>query len=1401
MPELKNNTYTEEADKITLKDDNLLIVALGGDDSIVSRGKNISISGGAGKDSIRNYGTNVTIEGDAGNDIIYNDSTASNVTINGGADNDSVRNYAANVVINGGEGKDTFKNYGASVTIDGGAGKNIITNSGASVSIGGEGNNSVSNSGNYVIITGGANNDSVLNGGKYVTITGGDGNDHISTTSLASFALITGGAGADSISVRGTDILINGGDDNDSIRNYGDRITITGDEGDDIIYTGGEYATVTGDAGNDKLYATSLANHAVIDGGIGDDLISVRGSALSISGGEGNDTVRDYGANNTISGADGDDLISVIGSNAYADGGAGNDSVYATSLASALTIAGGAGNDFIRNYGAKVSITGGDGNDVIQNIISANVTVRGGTGDDSINNSSSPNALFEYAIGDGNDTIAGFDATATLKIGNGNDTYTKAVKGANLILTVGDGSIILKNAATLSSVNILGKEIILSPAWTLNGRTATYGITGGDPIVKISGVKSLDGITLNGSTVTVADSALEQRPVTINKGYVLQLGNDVTTKGSIPGGWSLDGTDATYKAAATTAGYVLADNQISYALASGGATFTVSGVQSATGLALNNKVIMVSNAALNQTSVTVSDENYSLVLADDVPISATVKESWELIANNAVYKGESTTAGYSLINNNISYTAGDAGESFTVSGVKSLDGLSLNGNVVTVANAALNQSDVTISAGYSLALGSDVEDIKTKSGWLNLDNGNIAYESNSTMAGYKLEDNQINYIDSVAGEMLIELSGISSASTLDISDGNITLAAQDFASDVAAVQGAIHNFELALDDYLNKAFTGTGDGDTINNHGSYVAIKGDAGNDKINSTGYKATVSGGAGNDSVTLSGDAGANNTYVYNAGDGNDVIYSFKQSDALQVLGTKNIEEKVKNNDVIFTVDKGTITLKDAAATGMTITLINAQEVISANRYSTAGIVRGDTMELAETLKQPYTQGENISVIDGSNVKGGAKIIGSGDGGTILGGTGNDTLTTGRNNFELTGGKGNDIFIYTGGSNVITDYSAKGTGGADKIRLNGIFGTENFNIEGDDVVLSYGSGNVLTIKDGKDKEITFAGNKSSVKIYTEEGVSDGKKKFFALAANTADSFSAAKSNKLITIDGSRVEDAINIIGNKKANYIIAGTGGATLNGGKGKDTLVGGAGKDVFVYDKKSGNKVISGYNYAKGDAISLASGVGVSQITSKKNGTALKVGGNTITVDANKFNFTEDGVAKIYDDGKLTTADGKSVTLEADSKGTFEAGSGNYSDCVNISAELVGKAVKLIGDAQANSLTGGKGKDTLNGGNNNDTLDGGKGDDSLWGGNGADTFVYQAGAGTDTIGDYNFEDSDSLLIFDKKGKAISDPISDATLSGKDWTLSIKGGGKLILNDVGRMLSLNVNGKEVSY
>lgn len=86
------------------------------------------------------------------------------------------------------------------------------------------------------------------------------------------------------------------------------------------------------------------------------------------------------------------------------------------------------------------------------------------------------------------------------------------------------------------------------------------------------------------------------------------------------------------------------------------------------------------------------------------------------------------------------------------------------------------------------------------------------------------------------------------------------------------------------------------------------------------------------------------------------------------------------------------------------------------------------------------------------------------------------------------------------------------------------------------------------------------------------------------------------------------------------------------------------------------------------------------------------------------------------------------------------------------------------ELNGDHSDDILNGGNGNDTLNGGNGNDTLlgqvsndtliggngddllDGGQGQDTLNGGRGSDRFVLTAGAGTDTIPD--FQDGTDLL-----------------------------------------------------
>ena len=69
-----------------------------------------------------------------------------------------------------------------------------------------------------------------------------------------------------------------------------------------------------------------------------------------------------------------------------------------------------------------------------------------GKGKDYISISSNArNNIIQYASSDGNDAIVGFNANDTLKITSGK--YSAKASGADVIVTVGKGSIRLKNAA------------------------------------------------------------------------------------------------------------------------------------------------------------------------------------------------------------------------------------------------------------------------------------------------------------------------------------------------------------------------------------------------------------------------------------------------------------------------------------------------------------------------------------------------------------------------------------------------------------------------------------------------------------------------------------------------------------------------------------------------------------------------------------------------------------------------------------------------------------------------------------------------------------------------------------------------------------------------------------------
>ena len=307
--------------------------------------------------------------------------------------NDDIRNFAVNAKINAGSGSDYIENYGvAKVSINGGAGDDSIM--------------------------------SHLNHNDHpdgCTLRGGDGNDYISNDdglgsnlSGGVKVLIDGGNGNDTISNDGANSTLLGGAGHDSINNWWGSVTIDGGTGNDSILSGGDKVSIKGGTGNDSIY-----------GG---------GNKVSISGGTGNDSIHSYG-----------DKVKIAGD-------AGNDSIYLYANATNHTVNSGDGNDSIYSGGTNVSVNAGAGNDYIENY-GSNSTINGGRGNDSVTSYSTDGVLYKYSNGDGKDTITGFNAADTLSIAD--VFFSTKASGSDLLVKVGKGSVLLKDAKKLTSNVVL----------------------------------------------------------------------------------------------------------------------------------------------------------------------------------------------------------------------------------------------------------------------------------------------------------------------------------------------------------------------------------------------------------------------------------------------------------------------------------------------------------------------------------------------------------------------------------------------------------------------------------------------------------------------------------------------------------------------------------------------------------------------------------------------------------------------------------------------------------------------------------------------------------------------------------------------------------------------------------
>ncbi len=256
----------------------------------------------------------------------------------------------------------------------------------------------------------------------------------------------------------------------------------------------------------------------------------------------------------------------------------------------------------------------------------------------------------------------------------------------------------------------------------------------------------------------------------------------------------------------------------------------------------------------------------------------------------------------------------------------------------------------------------------------------------------------------------------------------VTLEKSALSKKVTVSGSYTFNFESG---YNNGAITGSDKADTIK-----VAGKG-------------LTVTGGRGNDTLTSSGKG---NVFVYNAGDGNDVIKNFSASDVLSISGTAKVS--TSSSDVVFTVGKGKITLTGAAEEAITYEDKNGKhDYLNGER----AIVTNDETEVTvfsafkDKTFDAADYGSKIVTIDASTVKHDLEIIGNSKANKIL------------------GGKGADIFVYYNGdgNDLITDYEQE-----DTIVIKD--STAQISSKRKDIILTIGKGKI-TLKGAADKSITY--------------------------------------------------------------------------------------------------------------------------------------------------------------------------------------------------------------------------------------------------------------------------------------------------------------------------------------
>ncbi len=322
-------------------------------------------------------------------------------------------------------------------------------------------------------------------------------------------------------------------------------------------------------------------------------------------------------------------------------------------------------------------------------------------------------------------------------------------------------------------------------------------------------------------------------------------------------------------------------------------------------------------------------------------------------------------------------------------------------------------------------------------------------------------------------------------------------------------------------------------------------------------------------------------NTTYLFNKGDGNDVIMDYAGQDKIQFgsgIATNDVKFVRNNKDLIISVNDMNDSLTILNWFENDLYKIEEIKFADGTLISSSDILDLISVNVATGYDDVIIGNDEDNYLDG--LSGNDYIEGRGGNDTIIGGLGKDIMVGGLGDDKYYVDNAGDKVVENVGEGTDTIYSSVTYSLPDNVENITLIGSGNINAEGNNLnnIITGNDGNnilngvagINTLRGGKGDDTYIINSKTEIDTI-EENVNEGID-----SVVSSISYMLPDNVENLILNG---EDNINGFGNVLDNYIEGNSGdnflfglegNDILYGNGGNDTLIGGVGDDIYIVDK---------------------------------------------------------------------------------------------------------------------------------------------------------------------------------------------------------------------------------------